>query len=72
MKTTEYIKLFDQTIIGIIETDRNGDQIARDFPGNQILGYYRAKTNFTTDFYGRMLSEGNTVISLIYNKHNGK
>lgn len=61
----EYIKNFNGSIIGIIETDSNGDQIARSFPGRQILGYYRAKLNHTTDFYGRVIAQGNTVVAFI-------
>ena len=61
----EFIRTFEGVIIGILETDTNGDQIARAFPGRQILGYYRAKYNHTTDFYGRIVAQGNTVASFI-------
>jgi len=64
----EYIKNFDNTIVGSIETRDNGDQIARNFPGRQIVGYYRKAQDHTTDFYGRIVSRGNTVISLLYKK----
>ena len=64
--TEEYIRTFDKKIIGIIETDEKGNQTARAFPGRQILGYYKKDRNVTTDFYGRVLTNGNTVISLIY------
>lgn len=66
--TEEYIKTFTGEILGIIETKDNGDQIARLFPGRQILGYYIKKQNHTTDFYGRVIANGNTVVSLIYEK----
>lgn len=62
----EYIKNFDQTIIGILETDTNGDQRVRSWPGRQIIGYYYSSRNVTTDFFGRILSQGNTVTSLLY------
>lgn len=65
---TEYIKNFDGSILGILETKANGDQVIRDFPGQRILGYYRKKEDHTTDFYGRILSRGNTVVSLLYKK----
>jgi len=68
----EYIKTFNNQIIGIIETYPNGDQAARAFPSRQVLGYYRAISNITTDFYGRILARGNTVVSLIYNQQNKK
>lgn len=63
----EYIKDFNGKVLGIIEIDSNGDQIARSFPGRQILGYYRAKYNHTTDFYGRVVAQGNTVAAFITN-----
>ena len=67
--TEEYIRDFNtKLVIGIIETDSNGDQTARDFQSRQILGYYRKKYDHTTDFYGRVLTHGNTVVSLIFNK----
>lgn len=65
---TEYIKTFEGVIVGIIETKDNGDQLARDFNSRQILGYYRAKYNDTTDFYGRVIGRGNLLSSLIWNK----
>lgn len=65
--TEEYIKDFNtQLIIGIIETDANGDKTARDFQSRQILGYYRKKYNHTTDFYGRVIAIGDCVVSLIW------
>lgn len=70
MKNEEYIKKFSGEIIGIIETKDNGDQIARAFPGRQILGYYIKNRDHTTDFYGRVIARGNTVVSLIYENLN--
>lgn len=64
----EYIKDFSGKILGIIETDSNGDQKAIDFSSRQVLGYYRANYNHTTDFYGRVIAKGNCVVSFIYNK----
>lgn len=66
--TEEYIKDFSGKILGIVQTDSNGDQIAKDFQSQKILGYYRAKYNHTTDFFGRIIAKGNCVVSLIYNK----
>lgn len=63
---TEYIKDFSQKILGILETDANGNQTVRSFPGRQILGYYKKDRDVTTDFYGRIISRGNTAIALIY------
>jgi len=62
----EYIREFSGQILGIIQTDDNGDQTAIDFPSRKILGYYRKKYDYTTDFYGRIISRGNSVVGLIY------
>lgn len=66
MTKEEFIKTFEGVIIGIIETKDNGDQVARDFASRQILGYYRARYNDTTDFYGRSIGRGNLLASLIW------
>lgn len=66
MVNEEYIREFSGQILGIIKTDENGDQTAIDFPSRLVLGYYRKKTNYTTDFFGRVLGRGNSVVSLIY------
>ena len=63
---TEYIKEFNERILGIHETDANGNPTVRNFPGRQILGYYKKDMDVTTDFYGRIISRGNTAIALIY------
>ena len=65
----QYIREYPSgKILGIIETDTNGDQIARDFSTRMILGYYRARFDHTTDFHGRVIAKGNCVASLIFNK----
>lgn len=63
-----YVRDFYGVILGVVEDRDNGDQIFRAFPSRQILGYYRKSIDRTTDFYGRILSKGNTGISLIYEK----
>lgn len=69
--TEEYIKDFNtHLVIGILRTENNGDQVAIDFLSRQVLGYYRKQYDHTTDFYGRVLTHGNTVVSLILNKKN--
>lgn len=63
----EYIRDFQtRKVIGILKTERNGDQIAVDFATRKVLGYYRAKFDHTTDFYGRVVAKGNCVVSFIY------
>lgn len=66
MATEEYIREFNGQILGIIRLEANGDKAAVDFPSRLVLGYYRAKYDYTTDFYGRIIARGDTVVSLIY------
>ena len=68
MTADEYIKDFNGVIIGIVETKDNGDQLVREFATRRILGYYIKEKDHTTDFMGRILTRGNTVISLLFNK----
>lgn len=63
---TEYIKDFYGKIFGIIETDSFGNQTIKSFPDKKIIGYYKVDKNITTDFYGKILSQGNTAIALLY------
>ena len=65
-KKEEYIRNFNGKIIGIVETWENGDQCVREFNSRKILGFYRAKYNHTTNFLGKVLSLGNSVVSLLY------
>lgn len=53
-------------IIGILRYRPNGDVEAVEFSSRQILGFYRAQTDTTVDFYGRMIMKGNGVVSFIY------
>ena len=71
MANEEYIRDFNtRKILGIIKTESNGDQTAIDFATRKILGFYRASRDVTTDFIGRILTNGNTVVSLIYKNNN--
>lgn len=63
----EAIRDFSGKIIGYVETDNIGNQQVRDFSG-RILGTYDKKMNVTRDFYGRIVTRGNTVIGLVYRK----
>ena len=62
----EQIKDFYGKIIGTIETQSNGDKIVRDFYG-KILGYYRCSRNVTTDFYGKIVAQGDATGMLLAN-----
>lgn len=69
MANEEYIRDYNtHQIIGIIKTEPNGDKAAIDFATRKILGFYRASRNVTTDFIGRVLTKGDTVVSLLYKK----
>lgn len=62
----EYIRAFDGQIIGVIRTEANGDKTAFDFPGKRIVGYYKKRYNYTTNFFGVVVAKGDTVVNLIY------
>lgn len=68
--TESYIKNFAGQILGILRTEDNGDQTAIDFPSRRILGFYRAAYDHTTDFAGRVVARGNTVVQFIYAEKN--
>ena len=69
MSNEEYIRDFNtRQIMDIIRTEPNGDQAAIDFATRKILGFYKASRDVTTDFIGRVLTKGNTVVSLLYKK----
>ena len=60
----EFVKDFYGRIIG--STEVSGDKvIVRDFY-NRILGWYDKRDNTTRDFYGKIISKGDTAIGLIY------
>lgn len=58
------IKDFYGQIKGYIEIDNNGKKTVRDFY-RKILGYYDPRTNKTTDFYGRVIANGDFSSGLI-------
>ena len=63
----ETIKSFSGAILGYLETESNGDVVAKDSSG-RIVGYYRKSRNATTDFAGKILYYGNCVVALIVNR----
>lgn len=64
MPQGEPIKDFYGRIMGYVETKSNGEVWAYDFYG-RLLGKYYPGDNTTRDFYGRILTRGNTVAGLI-------
>lgn len=65
----EVIKDFSGKILGKVKTDeKTGDKTVRAFSG-QILGYYKKQYDYTTDFYGKVVSRGDTAVSLIYQQN---
>ena len=67
MANTEYIRDFHGRILGRVETDSQGNKIARDF-GGMILNRYDAKNNVTRDFGGRIIARGDVSSSLTNGK----
>lgn len=67
----ETIRDFNGWILGYVETSTNGNKTARAFSG-WILGYYYKDRDVTTDFQGRIISRGDSVVSLIYENNNKK
>lgn len=64
------VREFSGRIIGWVETDKDGNQQVRNFSG-KILGRYDKSLDCTRDFYGRILTKGNTVNGLLYSpEHN--
>ncbi len=59
----ELVRDFYGHIMGSLE-DQGDRIIARDFPG-RIVGYYYKSRDVTTDFYGRVVSNGDTTAALI-------
>lgn len=63
----EFIRKFDKTIVGILKYADNGDIIAMAFPSRKILGMYIKADDNTLEFPSRkILTKGNTVVSLIF------
>lgn len=61
IRTEKITKFPSNMIIGILEYFDNGDITAREWPSHKILGYYKASSDKTTDFYGRILTNGNSI-----------
>ena len=66
----EFIRDFNKVIIGIIQTDNEGNQTGRLFTSRKIVGYYTVKDNRTRNFLLQIVSEGNTLVNLIYQELN--
>ena len=62
----ESIKSASGLIIGYLDTESNGDVVAKDSYG-RIVGYYRKNNNTTTDSTGRILYYGNCAVALVVN-----
>ena len=60
----ETIREWNGTVIGKIETNYNGDKTVRSW-GGKILGYYDKSSNYTKDFSGRILYQGDMASALL-------
>ena len=58
-------------IIGFIETDKDGNKQARNFYG-KILGTYDKRLDVTRDFYGRIVTRGDSVMGFVYEADGSK
>lgn len=68
MARTEIIQDRAFRNLAILTYEDNGDIRVQDWSSRQTLGFYRAKYDHTTDFYGRILARGNAVGMLIGRK----
>ena len=59
------IRDFYGRILGFVEEETNGDKTIRDFYG-RIVARYNKRLNRTTDFYGRVIGQGDMGVSLLY------
>jgi len=67
MIVKDTIKDFYGKILGYVETDDvTGNKVAYDFY-RRVLGKYNKRENCTRDFYGKILSRGDTTQALVYN-----
>ena len=62
--TKECVRDKKGKIVGWVETDHLGNKLARDFYG-KIRGRYKKVGNVTLDFYGKIVSYGDSVTSLL-------
>ena len=70
MVTEEKITDFYGHILGYITTDSaTGNKTAYNFY-RKILGRYDKKANVTRDFYGKIVSKGDTTQALVINNNN--
>ena len=60
------VREFSGKIIGWVETDDKGNQDVRTFTG-LIIARYDAEFNVTRDFYGKILTRGNTAVGQLFN-----
>lgn len=60
----ETIRDFYGVILGYIDVNYNGDKTVTNFNG-KILGYYKKSSNYTTDFYGKILYKGDMASALL-------
>ena len=61
---TTLIRDRDGKIIGRLDVQSNGDKLLRDFSGH-ILGRYKASSNLTLDFNGRIVGRGDCLTMLL-------
>lgn len=60
------VREFNGKIIGWVESDLDGNQQVRNFIGT-IIAKYDVNLNVTRDFYGKILTRGNTAVGQLFN-----
>ena len=66
-ETKLVVREYSGKIIGYIYVKENGDKTVKNFSG-KILGYYYADRDVTTDFYGKILTRGDTSSALLFSQ----
>lgn len=63
----DWIKDRNGKVLGYIDTDSNGNKVAKTRDG-KVVGYYKEKFGTTTDASGKVISRSDTVVSLIFSQ----
>lgn len=67
MLKRQQIRDFYGRLLGTVYTDTQGNRILRDFHG-RLRGKYDKKQDVTRDFYGKIVSHGDSLTSLLTRK----
>ena len=68
---SQKIRKFGGAIIGTLEEDAAGNKQVRNFYG-QIIAKYNKSEDLTRDFYGKILTKGDTCVGSLYDPYLNK